>query len=227
MRDIDRRVTIFVVQATHFETHLLTQVGVEIRQRLIEQQRFRLDDQRAGERDALLLAAGQLAGIAVGQGAELRRRQHGLDLLRDRAAIELSQFQPIRDIVGDRHVWPQRVALEDHRHVAPLRRHSARRRRYEPVADIDLAGRRFDEPGDQAQRRSLTAARRAQQANQAAVVDMLGNVVDDGQPAVALRQSSQLDRRHAFTSCRIGLSNTRTAAHCRDFLTSGAALRCR
>ena len=45
-------------------------LGVERRQRLVEQQQLRLRRQRAGERDALLLAAGELVGIAV---AELRQ----------------------------------------------------------------------------------------------------------------------------------------------------------
>ena len=45
-----------------FLAHLQPQLGVEIRQRLVEQQHLRLDRQRAGDRDALLLAAGELAG---------------------------------------------------------------------------------------------------------------------------------------------------------------------
>src|SRR3546814_848216 len=38
------------------------QLGVEIGERLVEQQNRRLQHQRAGDRDALLLAAGELAG---------------------------------------------------------------------------------------------------------------------------------------------------------------------
>ena len=47
------------------DAHLVAQLGVEIGQRLVEKQDLRLDDQRAGERHALLLAAGELARIAV------------------------------------------------------------------------------------------------------------------------------------------------------------------
>ncbi len=39
-------------------------LGVERRERLVEQQHLRLDGERAGERHALLLAAGELVGIA-------------------------------------------------------------------------------------------------------------------------------------------------------------------
>ena len=79
--DVDRGVAVLVVQAAHLEAHLLAQVGVEVGQRLVEQQRLRLDDQRARQRDALLLAAGQLAGIAVGQRRELRGGEDGVELL--------------------------------------------------------------------------------------------------------------------------------------------------
>ena len=44
-------------------------LGVERRERLVEQQHLRLRRERAGQRHALLLAAGELVGIAV---AELR-----------------------------------------------------------------------------------------------------------------------------------------------------------
>ncbi len=80
MGDVDRRVAIFVVQAAHLEAHLLAQIGIEIAQRLVEQQRLRLDDQRARERDPLLLAAGQLARIAVGQLLEMGGGQDGVEL---------------------------------------------------------------------------------------------------------------------------------------------------
>ena len=80
MGDVDRGVAVLVVQAAHLEAHLLAQVGVEIGQRLVEQQRLRLDDQRARQRDALLLAAGQFAGIAVGERAELRGGEDAVEL---------------------------------------------------------------------------------------------------------------------------------------------------
>ena len=36
VRDVDRRVTVFVVQPANFKAHLLAQVGVEVGQRFIE-----------------------------------------------------------------------------------------------------------------------------------------------------------------------------------------------
>ena len=44
------------------DLHLLAQLLVERAQRLVQQQHLGLADQRAGQRDALALAAGQLVG---------------------------------------------------------------------------------------------------------------------------------------------------------------------
>ena len=46
------------------ELHLLAQLQVERAERLVEQQHLRPVDERAGERDPLLLAAGELARAA-------------------------------------------------------------------------------------------------------------------------------------------------------------------
>ena len=89
--DVDRGVAVGVVQAADLEAHLLAQIGVEVGQRLVEQQRLRLDDQGAGERDALLLAAGQFARIALGEVGELGGREDAVDLLGDRRARQFAQ----------------------------------------------------------------------------------------------------------------------------------------
>ena len=58
--------------------HLHAQLGVEIRQRLVEQEDRRLADDRASDRDALALAAGELRRPPLEQRVEpqhLRRRR--------------------------------------------------------------------------------------------------------------------------------------------------------
>ena len=57
--------------------HALAQHRVEIRERLVEQQDRRLDDQRARQRDALALSAGQLVGkplLDAGQTDDVEHR---------------------------------------------------------------------------------------------------------------------------------------------------------
>ena len=193
MGDVDRRITVFVVQPADFKAHLFAQIGIEVGQRLVEQKRLRLDDQGAGQRHALLLAARQLAGIALREDFEFCGCQNGREFFRNRVAIDLPQAKPIDDIFGDRHVRPQRVALEDHRHVALLGRQRARRRGDDALAHADLAGGRLDEAGDEAQRRGLAAAGRAQQAHQAAMLDRQRHIIDRRMRSVVLSQAPQFD----------------------------------
>ena len=53
------------MKALDLHLQLLAQPLVERAQRLVHQQRMRLEDQRPGEGDALLLAAGELVGTRL------------------------------------------------------------------------------------------------------------------------------------------------------------------
>jgi hypothetical protein len=52
------------LDALELDAHVLAQLGVEVRERLVEQQHVGLADERAPERDPLLLAARELARLA-------------------------------------------------------------------------------------------------------------------------------------------------------------------
>ena len=56
-----------MLQPHQLDPHLFAQLGVEIGQRLVEQDDARLVDDGARERHALALAAGQLGGVALGK----------------------------------------------------------------------------------------------------------------------------------------------------------------
>ena len=58
------------LQLADLDPHFLAQLGVEVRQRLVEQQHVRLEDERAGERHTLLLATGELARQTLTEVAE-------------------------------------------------------------------------------------------------------------------------------------------------------------
>ena len=102
--------------------HLDAELGVEIRQRFVEQQHARADDDRAGERDALLLAAGELAGELLLVSGETDLRQHVADALPDLGGGEIAHAQPVRDILEDRQMREQRIVLEHEADVALVRR---------------------------------------------------------------------------------------------------------
>ena len=72
-----------VLDVHQLELGLLAQLLVEGAERLVEKQHLRLLGERAGERHALALAAGELARIAPGELLELDEAQHLADAGRD------------------------------------------------------------------------------------------------------------------------------------------------
>src|SRR5206468_6546307 len=95
---------------------------VEVRQRLIEQERVRLDDQRSRQRDALLLAARELARQAVTEVVEPHQAERARHLLADDGLRKPAHLQAERDVLGGSEVRKQRVALEDEPGVPAMRR---------------------------------------------------------------------------------------------------------
>jgi hypothetical protein len=85
---------------------------------------------------------------------------------------------------------PQCVTLKNHRHIAPLGRQCVSRRRNQLITDADFAIVRLDETGNEPQRRRFAATRRAQQANQMAMLNGERNVVDHRDMTISLGQTS-------------------------------------
>ena len=122
VRDVDRGERQALLQLADLLAHVAAQLGVEIGQRLVEQQHLRLQHDGARHRDALLLAAGQFAGQAravAGQPDQRQLRLRQLDRLR---LAHARGTQAVADVLQHRHVREQRVGLEHHRHVALGRR---------------------------------------------------------------------------------------------------------
>jgi hypothetical protein len=115
--------------------------------------------QRAGERHALLLTAGNLAGTALLECLHPHEPQHFVDGLLDLVLRLALHLQPEADILPDRQMGEQGVALE-HRVDRPLVGRQAGDVR---AVQEDLAARRMLEAGEQTQQRGLAAARRPEQ----------------------------------------------------------------
>jgi hypothetical protein len=139
---------------------------------LVEKEEPRLHDERPRERQALLLAAGELGRLALGELFErngLQDAQHALPDVGARAPFR-GHAQGKGGVLEDRHVRPDRIGLEHHAEAAPVRRHEdvaaggvdrlARHR--------DFAGLRALEAGDRAERSGLAAAARAKQREELA-----------------------------------------------------------
>ena len=122
----------------HLELQLLAQLLVERAERLVHQQQARLEDDGAGKRDALLLAARELARIAravAAAGAPARAPRRPAWRARPWATPRCFSGKPM--FSATRQVRKQRVVLEHHADVAPIGRHGDDRL----AVDRDVAAR--------------------------------------------------------------------------------------
>ena len=129
------------------------QLGVQVGQGLVHQERLRLADDGAPHRHPLALAAGQRRGLARQVLLQAEHPGHlghpALDLIFGSLAL----LQPERQVLLHGHVRVEGVVLEDHRDVAVLGGQVI----HHPAADRD--GPRADllKPCDRPQRRGLSA----------------------------------------------------------------------
>ena len=178
------------LQFLELQAHLLAQRRVEVREGFVEEQHVGLVHQRAGEGDALLLAAGELRGIALPQAFEPHQPQGALHGPCDFGFGRLAHLQAEGDVVAHPQVRPQPVGLKHHAEVSLVRRHQHvfRRARDEPLADVDVAVIRGLEAGDDVQGGRLAAAAGSQQGQQLALGHLEGNPVDGDHLAESLDQ---------------------------------------
>ena len=190
--DVDRGGAEGILELGDLEPHLDAERGVEIRQRLVEEEGLRFADDGAADRHPLALAAGELAGPPVEVGGEVEDLRRGVDLLVDLALRPPGHAEPEADVLAHAHMRVERVGLEHHRQAA------LRRRRIDHVdpVDQDLAGGRVLEPGDEPEQRGLAAARRPDEDDEGAVVDGEVDVADDADLAEALLDAFQFDLAH-------------------------------
>ncbi len=180
----------------------LAQLQVEGAERLVEQQHLGQVDQRARQRDALLLAARELGGPAVRLASEPDALELGRDALVDLGLVDLLPLEPEGHVVGHGHVREQRVALEDGVGGAL----EGRQPDLVGALDQHLPARRLLEAGDHAQSRRLAAAARPEHREELAAGDLQVDVVDRREVAEALRDRAQGDAllaggglaRHAY-----------------------------
>ena len=118
VRDHDRGHAEPVLQVADLAAQPGAHPRVERRKRLVEQQQARRQGQRAGQRDALLLAAGELGRILVGLLGQADQRQQLAHALVDLGARLAGRDQAVADIVLDGQVGEQRVGLEHDAEVA-------------------------------------------------------------------------------------------------------------
>jgi hypothetical protein len=144
------------LDGAQFHLHAFPQLGIEVGQRLVQQQQLRLDRHGAGQGHALLLPAGKLARVAVRHRGEADQVQRTAHALIPRRAGHAAHLQPEGDVLGHRHVREQRVALEHDAHAALVGGNAGQ---VSAIQQHAAAGG-FLEAGDDVQRGGLAAAGR-------------------------------------------------------------------
>ena len=158
---------------------------VKIGERLVEQHHVGRCHQAARQRHALTLPAGEIRRPPFGIVFQPHGRQRLPYLLAIALAGDAAHFQRIPDIVGDVHMRPERIGLEHHRHVAPLRRQricGSASRRSPRWIDPSVG---CLEAGDHPQHRRLAAAGRPEQRQETAFADFERQRFDRGAAARA------------------------------------------
>src|SRR6266542_5301063 len=201
--DVDEGDADVVLDRLQLELHLLAELEVEGAERLVEQKHARAVDQGTGEGDALLLAAGELARLALVEPEEPQDLEHAAFHV---LAADATAAQTERHVLEDCQVREQRVRLEDGIDVALVRRLARDRL----LAEVDRALGRFLETADHAQRRRLAAARGAEQGEEAAAIDLERELLDGDHVVEALRHAVEADvhrdraRRRLLGRSRVG-----------------------
>ena len=168
----------------------------------------------AGKRHTLALATGHLTGFAVEQVIDFQRDSHFADiaddagasraLAGDQRADERQALHARQAAHGKRHgnvfrgrqVRIERVGLKDHRDIA-IRRGDAGN---VAAAEDDFAAVGMVKAGEDAQKRALAAAGRADQGDELAGLNIKIDAFEDGVAAEGFGDAAKRERTHSAGS---------------------------
>ena len=193
--DQDRGHAELALQALDLGAHGQAQGGVEVGERLVEQQELGPLDERAGERHALLLAARKLGRAALQQLVDLNE---GGGLLGAPARLRLGHLLELErehEVLQHAHMRIERVGLEDDPDVAVARLDLVD----QGAVEQHLAAARQIDAGEHQQAGRLTAARWAEQGDELAVLDHQVHARDHHHVAEALLEVAELDACHRLS----------------------------
>jgi hypothetical protein len=187
-----------LMQFLDLGAHRHAQLGVEVGERLVEQEHLWVAHDGAPHRDALALSARQLPGIALQQRGQRQDFGGALDAIGDLVRLGTAQLERKAHIVGDRHMRIERVVLEHHCNVALFGLDIVD----DAVADRNRARGDIFQAREHAQQGRLAAAGGTDQHDELAVLDRNRHAVQDLEIAERFSHVANLDRRHPLPSLR-------------------------
>ena len=187
--DHDRRLAVALDRCAQDLEHLGRRRRVEVAGGLVGEEHRRAREERAGDRDALLLAARELRGPVRAPVGEPDLVEHALEPGR----VDLLAGDPQRQrhvLLGGQH-RQQVEELEDEADVRPaqLRQLVVGHRRDVVAGDLDGAVGRLVEAGEDVHERRLARARRAHDGDELALRDVERDAAERVDGGVARRRS--------------------------------------
>ena len=178
MADEDGANALLFEQGADLEDQLHPHLGVDVGEGLVQQHQARLAHQGAGDGHPLLLAAGELMGIALPQPLQVDQRQRLFHLLLAAAAILPGQAEA--DVLGHRQVRKESVILEDHADMAGLRRHTHAGGIEQGLSQPDLPLGQGQQTGHRLEQRGLATAAGPKQTDNLVVGHLQGELLQHG-----------------------------------------------
>jgi hypothetical protein len=182
MGDEDEALAEASLEAAEVELNFGAELGVEGGHGFIEEEQVGLVDQGAGESNALFLAAGELVGVALGEGVELEHLEGFGDAAGDFRVGEFAGAEAEGDVFKDGEVREEGIALEDGVDGAAVGGEGGD----VAAAEDDGAGVGDFQAGDDAEEGGFSAAGGAEEGDEFAVTDEEGDIAEDGGWAEAL-----------------------------------------
>jgi hypothetical protein len=121
--DVERGRGQFILESLQLTSHMQPQLSIQIGEGLIHQENSRLTDNGSCQGNSLPLASRQLFWPSLQKRENPKQVCNLLDSTGDFSARHFANFKGVSDVLFDRHVWIERIALENHGHVPVLGRH--------------------------------------------------------------------------------------------------------
>ena len=175
-----------VLQAQELVLHLAADERIEGGERLVEEPELGPHRERAGDSDALLLPAGELARVIALAAFEADELDHLAGTGLPRAAVDALDLERKGDVLQHRAVGQQREVLKHHAHLvaAQLRQLPVGRLEQVLALEHDRAGGGLDQAREAAEQRGLAGAREPHDHQDLAGVDLQRGITHGGDVAL-------------------------------------------
>ena len=197
-----------LLEAADFVLHLLAQAAVQRPERLVHEHQVGLEHERPGDRDALLLAAGQLPGAARLEALQLDHVQGAFDAGFDLVFGQAARVQGKGEVLGNRHVGEQGVVLEDQPDVALV----GLDRGHGPAVQPDIPAVGVLEAGQHLEAGGFAGTGRPEQRDELAARDLQIEILHrQGAAVVALVHPAEFDEGGVGSGFRHDVGGTNRA----------------